>query len=260
MNFNIYHEPNLNIPLTLLAQTVILKTDEIKGILNKYYGNDNVQITDEGKLFKEIISETSEDKLKEYFNVGRDVYDQLLEPTQKFLNDVSLALSLYQNTKDFDSKIPIEDLKIRKPIDKIPLHQFQRLPFIYAHSFLDAMVKIANTMFVMTKENKTPFIPDNVREKLLTLKDEFDAEFPHIRDIRHSWQHIEDRMRGKGQNEKNLGTKMLVLSTLFGDNLSYTISDGTTHSISISENTLRRAEYYVQRCFDSFEWIKGRNR
>lgn len=260
MNFNIYHEPKLNIRPTLLAQTVILKTDDIKNILNKHYGNDDVQIIDEAKLFKEIIAEKSEDKLKEYFKIGSDVYDQLLEPTQKFLNDVSLALSLYQNTKEFDANIPLEDLKVRKPIDNIPLHQFQRLPFIYAHSFLDAIVKIANTMFVMTRPNKTPYIPDDVRTKLIKLKDEFDAEFPYVRDIRHSWQHIEDRMRGKGQNESNLGSTMLVLSSLFGDNLSYTIADGSVHSIAITENTFRRAEYYVQSAFDSFDWIKGRTR
>lgn len=260
MKFDIYHEPKLNIQLTLLAQTVILKTDEIKAILIKYYENVNIQIVNEGKLFQEIITETSEDKLKEYFRIGRDVYDQLLEPTQKFLNDVSLALCLYQNTNEFDAKIPLDDLKLRKPIDNIPLHQFQRLPFIYAHSFLDAIVKIANTMFVMTKQNKTPFIPDEVRQKLTILKDEFDAEFPHVRDIRHSWQHIEDRMRGKGQNERNLGSTMLVLSTLINHNLSYTIADGSVHSISISEKTFRRAEYYVQKTFDSFDWIKGRNR
>jgi hypothetical protein len=115
-------------------------------------------------------------------------------------------------------------------------------------------------MFVMTRENKTPFIPNEVRQKLIILKDEFDFEFPHVRDIRHSWQHIEDRMRGKGQNKANLGSTMLVLLSLFGDNLSYTIADGTVHSISISENTFRQAEYYVQKTFDSFEWIKGRNR
>ena len=66
-------------------------------------------------------------------------------------------------------------------------------------------------------------------------------------------------MRGKGQNEANLGSKMLILSSLFGDNLSYTIADGTVHSISVSEKTFRRAEYYVQKTFDSFEWIRGRN-
>jgi len=260
MNFNIYLEPNLNIQSTLLAQTVIFRTKKIKEILKKYYGNEDPQIIDEGKLFKEIIAETSEEQLKIYFSIGNDIYNQLLEPTQKFLDDVALALSLYLNTKEFDSKIPLEDLKIKKPIDNIPLHQFQRLPFIYAHSFLDAIVKIEKTLFVMTKEDKTPNIPDDVRMKLVQLKTEFDAEFPHVRDIRHSWQHIEDRMRGKGQNETNLGNTLLVLSSLFGDNLSYTISDGTVHSISISENTFRRAEYYVQNIFDSFEWIKGRNR
>jgi hypothetical protein len=260
MKFNIYHQPNLNIQLTLLAQTIILKTDEINGILIKYYDTDDVQIIDEGKLFKEIIAETSENRLTEYFKIGRDVYDQLLEPIQNFLSDTSLALSLYQSTKEFYSKIPLDDLKIRKPIDNIPLHQFQRLPFIYAHSFLDAVVKIANTMFVMTRKDKTPFISDQVRQKLIILKDEFDNEFPHVRDIRHSWQHIEDRMRGKGQREANIDSTLLVLSSLVEDNLSYTIADGTVHSVSISENTFRRAESYVQKTFDCFEWIKGKSR
>ncbi|MFQ6600529.1 hypothetical protein [Flavobacterium sp. C3NV] len=260
MNFNIYHSPKLNIQLTLIAQTIILKTEEIDKILDKYYGTVNPQIIDESKFFKEIILETSKEKLDEYFSIGRDVYDQLLEPIKKFLEDASLALSMYENTKEFISKITLEDIKNRKPIDGIPLDQFQRLLFIYAHSFLDAIVKIANTIFVMTKQNKTPFIPDDVREKLTILKDEFDNEFPHVRDIRHSWQHIEDRMRGKGQNEKNIESLMLVLSTLYNDNLTYTISDGTQHHITINLDTFKRAEYYVQQTFDSFKWVKGRNR
>lgn len=259
MNFHIYYEPKIDISPTLMAQTVILKTDEIKEILIKYYGTHDVQIINESKLFDQIIAETSKDQLNEYFKIGKDIYDRLLEPTQKFLNDISLALSLYQNVKDFDSKIPIDNIISRKPIDNLPLYQFQRLPFIFAHSFLDAVVKIAHTMFVMTKEDKTPYIPNGVREKIILLKEEFDNEFPHVRDVRHSWQHIEDRMRGKGQNEKRLESTLLVLSSLFEDNLTYTISNGTTHSIAITEYTFRRAEYYVQKCFDSFNWIKGRN-
>ena len=240
-----------------MAQTVILKTNKIKEILTKYYGSDEVKIIDEKKLFDEIILETSKEELDDFFKIGGDIYDLLLSPAQNFLNDVSLTLSMYQNVKDFSSKIPIEDLANRKPIDNIPLNQFQRLPFVYAHSFLDAVVKIANTMYVMTRKDKTPYIPENTRQKLINLKLEFDNEFPHVRDIRHSWQHIEDRMRGKGQNEKNLGTKLLILSNLFGDNLSYTIADGTSHSIAITENTLKRTEYYVQEIFNSFEWIEG---
>lgn len=258
MNYNIYHKPELNIEPTLLAQTVILKTNKIKEILFKYYGSDDVQIINERKLFDEIIEETSKEQLEEFLKIGGDIYDLLLSPTQNFLNDISLALSMYQNVKNFSKKIPIEDLAIRKPVDNIPLHQFQRLPFIYAHSFLDAVVKIANTIYVMTKEDKTPYIPKEIRQKLKTLKMEFDNEFPHVKNIRHYWQHIEDRMRGKGQNEKKLGTKLLILSSLFGDDLFYTISDGTTHSIAITENTFRRVEYYVQKTFNSFEWIKGK--
>ena len=260
MNLNIYHTPKLSIQLTLIAQTIILKTEEIDKILEKYYGNLNPHIIDESKFFNEIIFESSKEKLDEYFTIGRYVYNQLLDPIKKFLEDASLALSMYENTKEFNSKITLEDFKNRKPIDKIPLDQFQRLPFIYAHSFLDAVVKIANTIFVMTKQNKTPFIPDDVRYKLNIVKDEFDNEFPHVRDIRHSWQHIEARMRGKGQNEKNIESVILVLSTLFNDNLIYTISDGTQHHITINIDTFKRAEYYVQQTFDSFKWVQGRNR
>jgi len=260
MNFNIYHKSNLVIQPTLLAQTIILRTDEVNEILNKFYGTTDVKIVDESKFFEEFISETSKEKLNEYFKTGNDIYNQLLQPTENFLNDASLALSLYHNTKEFDSTISIDDLKVRKPVDNIPLNQFQRLPFIYAHSFLDAVVKIRSAIFVMSKKKKTPFIPNEIRVKLISLKNEFDEEFPNIREVRHSWQHIEDRMRGKtfiNNKEVDIKGSLLVLSSLSGDNLTYTIADGSTQSISISEKTFRRAEYYVQSVFDSFKWVNG---
>ncbi|GAA3769819.1 hypothetical protein [Flavobacterium ginsengiterrae] len=259
MKFDTYLTPNINIKNTLTATTLILKTDEIKEILKKYYQTDEVKIfrQDEQTLFEIIKSETSKEILDKYFNQGMAINCDILTHLINFLNDSVLALSLYLNSKKYLSEISIEDQMARKSIDNIPFDQFQKLPIIYAHSFLDSIVKIANTMFVMTRENKTPLIPDSMRAKLSVLKDEFDAEFPNVRDIRHSWQHIEDRMRGKGQNERDLQTNLLILSSLFNDDLTYTIADGTTQSILIGEHTFRRAEYYVQNVFDCFEWING---
>jgi len=259
MQFNIYYDINLNIQPALSAQTIILKTDKINEILKKYYGTDKVTIfrQDEQALFELIKSETNKETLDQYLNQGQTINYDILTNLLNFLKDLSLALSLYLNSQKHVSEISIEDQKNRKPIGNIPFDQFHKLPMIYAHSFLDSIVKIANTMFVMTRENKTPLIPDSFRTKLSVLKDEFDVEFPNVRDIRHSWQHIEDRMRGKGQNERDLQTNLLVLSSLFNDQLTYTIADGTTQSILISENTFRRTEYYVQSVFDCFEWING---
>jgi hypothetical protein len=259
MQYNIYLNANLNIQPALTAKTIILKTDEIKEILKKHYQTDKIKISqqEEHTLFELIKSETNKETLEQYFDQGTAINLDILTHLLNFLNDLALALSLYFNSKKYISEISIEDQMHRKPIDSIPFDQFQKLPMIYAHSFLDSIVKIANTMFVMTRENKTPLIPSSFRTKLTALKDEFDVEFPNVRDIRNSWQHIEDRMRGKGQHESDLQTNLLILSSLFDDNLTYTIADGTTQSILIGEHTFRRAEYYVQSVFDCFEWING---
>lgn len=259
MKFETYFTPNLNIKPALTGSTIILKTEEIKEILKKNYGTDEVKISrsDESTLFEVIKSETNKETLYQYFNQGSEIDCDILTHLRNFLNDVALALSLYSNSTKFISEISIKDQMSRKPIGNIPFDQFQKLPIIYAHSFLDSIVKIANTINILTIEKKTPLIPDCFRTKLIDLKNEFDIEFPNVRYIRNSWQHIEDRMRGKDQKELNLQTNLLVLSSLFNDHLTYTIADGTTQSILISEDTFRRAEYYVQRVFECFEWING---
>lgn len=261
MKYGIYHPPTLEIKRALVANSIILKTPEINAILESFYGTRNPIISDEQELQRVISSSLGYVTLSQYYNNGQDIFDQLLEPLKKFLDDLALALSMYDNTSVALNSIPIEDLMRRTPIDNIPQHQFQKLPFIYAHSFLDATAKISSTLSLMVNNKKTPLIPDNMRHKIKIVKDEFDLLFPHVKSIRNSWQHIEDRVRGKGTNEKDLGGGvLLVLSSLLNNELTYTVVDGSTQSITINKTTFELIQSFVQKTFNCFDWIEGVSR
>jgi hypothetical protein len=243
------------------AGDTILKTEKIKSILKEYYNDENkvINIITERDNFYEIIrEETSKEEWLEMLKVGGEIRWNYLNQLESFTNDACLVLSLYDNSKQYiNAKITIDDWRYRRDIGKIPLKQVERLPFIYGHSFLDVLVKISNVMFVLSDERKTPIIPNEFRGELRCIKNDFDASFPHLRNIRNSWQHIEDRMRGKKIGERDIGGRLLVLSSFMNDELSYTVADGSVQSLLVSLSTLRKAEGYVQRIFNCLDWVES---
>ena len=259
MDFKKYYSPKIEMNNTLLARTFVLKDKDLKQTLKHFYGDENPIISkhQESMLWKNISSKMGDKKLKEYFAIGYKLDVEIFSQLERFLMDLSLSISLYENITDYINEIPLMDKANRKSIGEIPFWEFDRIPFIYAHAFLDAIIKISNTIAVMSEEKKTPYIPIETRGKLIRIKEEFDKDFPKVRDIRNSWQHIEDRMRGKGRSEKKLNTKLLVLSTFIGNELTYTIVDGSVHSIPITIESFEKAKSYVSKAINAFEWIEG---
>ncbi|MPW18985.1 hypothetical protein GCT13_19300 [Paraburkholderia sp. CNPSo 3157] len=62
------------------------------------------------------------------------------------------------------------------------------LPFIYARAFLYALDAFDKILGVLAKE-------DNVPEQVASLHVKMAAEFPHLRGVRNTAQHLEDRAR-----------------------------------------------------------------
>jgi hypothetical protein len=88
-----------------------------------------------------------------------------------------------------------------------------------------------------------------------------------LKEIRHSALHLEDRSRGLYYNQKlelkpfNTQTfhmsddsTALMLGTLNGNRLVYTVSDGSSQYIEISLTTLNIAHKSLQKLIDSFDW------
>lgn len=161
--------------------------------------------------------------------------------------------------------IELEMRRRRWESGKMPREYESRLPFMYAHAYVYALDSFQKILEVLVRE---PGVPPAASEAL----EKFKTAFPVIRGIRDSAHHIEDRGRGVNRHGIPLELKplhggmvhapagaVLLLSNLRGNNLGYTVDDGSHREIAVSyENTAAVAEIF-QSVIDAFQW-KGRPR
>jgi hypothetical protein len=118
-----------------------------------------------------------------------------------------------------------------------PRSYAHKVPFMHAHSFVYAVDSFGRFLDELCDYN---VIPEAVR----TIRDGFNDRLPMVRKIRNSAVHAEDRSRGFGSaDDKRKGKKMQVtgflgLSNLEGNNLCYTIDDGSYQRVAITADTL----------------------
>ena len=148
-------------------------------------------------------------------------------------------------------------LKRKADLGIAPRTYAHKVPFIHAHSFIYAVDSFGKFLEELCSY---PDLPVTVT----ALRDSFDAELPTIRKIRNSALHIEDRSRGYGTlGEKKKGLRMqtngfLGLSNLEGNQLCYTIDDGTYQRVAISADTLATMARIMNELLGSFEWFGPR--
>ncbi len=119
---------------------------------------------------------------------------------------------------------------------------------IYATSFvfsLDAISKLLNAL----KLYLSP--PDAV----LVLISEYETVFGHLKYIRDSLAHIEDRSRGVGKNKKEIPTNLISLGSFINETgLEVTASNGNLYRINLSDSTLLSAHRIIQGIINSYTW------
>ncbi|WP_454775756.1 hypothetical protein [Janthinobacterium tructae] len=132
--------------------------------------------------------------------------------------------------------------------------------FIYAYSFLQSATAFSNLLTVLCKKK-------NVPETVLALKTKMVEFFPDLQEVRNSVQHVEDRVRGLGRNEKTplqikpgpYGSEKaergpLVLSSLNNDVFSNTMADGGFGSVEISQRSMEHLQSIFQATLQAFTW------
>jgi len=169
--------------------------------------------------------------------------------------------------KNYDRLIMIIDREMNRKkwqSGSLPRSYQFRLPFIYAHSFLYALDSFGKFLDVIAGEDG---IPDTV----CSIRDGFYTALPSLSKIRNSALHIEDRIRGFGTIEQTkrkekmklqpINNRMfkvphggLVLSSLNGNRLGYTIDDGSLQEIEVGKTTLDIASEVLQKLINSFDW------
>ncbi|HFF8523653.1 MULTISPECIES: hypothetical protein [Providencia] len=145
----------------------------------------------------------------------------------------------------------------------LPSCYTNRLPFIYAHSFLSSADSFAKFLNVLAQESSI--------QNILWLVDEINTSLPALRQVRNSAQHSEDRSRGYGKpadvkKKKKMELQpisngmikadggVLALSCLNGNKLGYTIDDGSYQEVEISVNTLAFIQDIFDKTLKSFDW------
>ena len=148
----------------------------------------------------------------------------------------------------------------------VPREFEHNLPFIYARAFLYALDAFEKFLCVLAKEEGVP-------EQVARLHTQMGDEFPNLRGVRNSVQHLEDRARGlgAGRNPQPLDLKpvtnnminapgggVLVLNSLNGTRYGSTMADGHFGEVDVSPKSMERLLVILDEVLRSFRWRGSR--
>jgi hypothetical protein len=120
----------------------------------------------------------------------------------------------------------------------------RRLNSIYAKAFVFALDGINKLLSRICKDLHPP-------KSVKTLKQEYEKIFGHLKHIRDSAIHIEDRGRGKDRNGNPLKTNIIILGSFIERRFTFTGNDGNLYEIEISDSTLLSAKNIIQKVINS---------
>ncbi|CAH3564703.1 hypothetical protein [Citrobacter freundii] len=136
------------------------------------------------------------------------------------------------------------------------------LNFMYAKSFLYALDSIDKLTMVLSNEPNVPL-------EIKAIHDRIGQEFPNLRGVRNSTQHIEDRSRGLGAGKPPQPLKLkpidnefikakdglLIPGVLLGNKFGATMANGEFGEVEVSKVSLSKIQRIIQDVFNSFSWI-----
>ncbi|AUJ81097.1 hypothetical protein CWI88_08590 [Enterobacter cancerogenus] len=208
------------------------------------------------------------------FNSERDnSFSSGLETSEQWQNDFQKRQILEQQVRNELGFQPYEGYEeVRFEVDArlkkekwrngdIPLSHRQRFIFLHAKSFLNALDTIDKFIKVISEEDGAPV-------QIKQLHSQVAKDFPHLRAVRNSAQHLEARARGLGAGKIPKPLKLqpldngyvvapqgaLMLNNLFGTKLGYTMADGLHGEVDVSEESMLKISVIIQNVFDSFPW------
>lgn len=147
----------------------------------------------------------------------------------------------------------------------IPLSHQHQLVFLHAKSFLYALDTIDKFLKVISQEVGAP-------QKIGEIHAKISKEFPNLRGVRNSSQHLEDRARGLGAGNppkplnlqpinNGFGSSpqgALMLNNLWGSKFGSTMSDGHYGEVDVSPESMSKIQLIIEQVYESFEWYGSR--
>jgi hypothetical protein len=119
---------------------------------------------------------------------------------------------------------------------------------LYAKAFVFALDGIQKLLHRLSESLNPP-------QEVNRLYKEYKKHFGHLKHIRDSAIHIEDRGRGKTRTQKPLDTYIIVLGCFIEKRYAFTGEDGKQYEIEISETTLKTAKRIIQKIINSYSWM-----
>jgi hypothetical protein len=118
---------------------------------------------------------------------------------------------------------------------------------IYATSFIVSLDAISKLLEALKKYLRPP-------DTVITFISEYESAFGHLKHIRDSMAHIEDRGRGVDKYQRRIPTYFLILGAFIEGRFGFTASDGKYYEIELSESTLFSAQQIIQKIINAYGW------
>jgi hypothetical protein len=142
---------------------------------------------------------------------------------------------------------------------RVPSQFEHRLPFIYARVFLYAVDSFGKLLGVLSQEAGVP-------SRMVGIHADFEAAFPHVRGVRNSAQHVEDRVRGIGFRGKPIEYKPLdepfirasggvhISDCLCNSTYGSTMADGHYGKVEVSPESMKKLQRIFQETLNCLSW------
>lgn len=172
-----------------------------------------------------------------------------------------LGLSLYEFSDELNFEVDARLKREKWQHGEFPQSHRHRIIFLHAKSFLYALDTIDKFLKVMSDESGSP-------QEIKLLHTQIATDFPNLRGVRNSTQHLEDRARGLGAGRSpqplslqpvNNGSIFahqgaLILSSLNGTKFGCTMADGHFGEVDVSPESMEKLKSIIQKTFNAFEW------
>jgi hypothetical protein len=148
---------------------------------------------------------------------------------------------------------------------EFPRSYAHRLPFLHARTFLTSLAQLGRAISEMARLDT-----GDAKTTIRGARDRFDAALPHVKPVRDSIEHAEDRMRGLDRDKKTMtlapisnqmieapGGGVLVGDALNNRHFGCTVNDGSYAEVEVADETLEAAREAVQTIFDALPWRSG---
>jgi hypothetical protein len=119
---------------------------------------------------------------------------------------------------------------------------------IYTKAFIFALDGIEKLLSRLVTSYSSP-------EVVKHLHGEYRRLFGHLKHMRDSAIHIEDRGRGKTRKQQPLDTHIIALGCFIERRCVFTGEDGKQYEIEISESTLKQVKSITQEVINSYSWL-----